>query len=275
MPLLDRLLAIDINYIVAGLIVFFYSLEYLFENPFRFGGRGRHLAQNVAFFLVFAALSYAWAWVAVACIEWLNAHQVGLLYLFSLPLWAKLLLGVALFDFTNYWFHRTAHRVPLLWRFHRVHHSDPRVDASTNLRGHPVEFVVYFGISNILAAGVFGLDLLSLGLFFLIVNPIFFLEHFNVRSPRWMDKTIGLVFNTPNFHKVHHDRDQHYTDSNYADIFILWDRLFGTFRYKELSEIRYGLQEFDEEKQQGVWYLLKSPFLNIRRTTPEGLDKKG
>jgi len=141
-----------------------------------------------------------------------------------------ILNGSTRFDFTNYWFHRTAHKVPLLWRFHRVHHSDASMDASTNFRGHPIESIFWFGTSNIVTAAVFGLDLMSLGLFFLVATPFFFFEHANFRFPKWLDKTVGLVFTTPNLHKVHHEQDQYYTDSNFSDIFILWDKIFGTYK---------------------------------------------
>jgi sterol desaturase/sphingolipid hydroxylase (fatty acid hydroxylase superfamily) len=64
---------------------------------------------------------------------------------------------------------------------------------------------------------------------------------------------------------MHHSQDQHFTDSNYADIFVFWDKLFGTFTYAPVSEIKFGLKEFDDEKKQTLWYLLKSPFIHIPR----------
>jgi sterol desaturase/sphingolipid hydroxylase (fatty acid hydroxylase superfamily) len=223
------------------------------------------------FQVVFFLGNILWATVTVFSIEWLNKNQVGLFYIVHLPVWVKLILGVAIIDMVTYWFHRTAHKVPLLWRFHRVHHSDTTMDASTNFRAHPVELIFWFGTSNIIAAGIFGLDLLTLGLYFLVATPFFFLEHTNIRFPKWLDKTLGLIFTTPNLHKVHHEQDQYYTDSNFADIFILWDRLFGTYKYKPVDQIKFGLKEFDEEKKQSFWYLIKSPFIKVKRITSEEL----
>ncbi len=94
---------------------------------------------------------------------------------------------------------------------------------------------------------------------------IAFLEHSNLRFPSWLDKTFGLIFTTPNIHKVHHEQDQYYTDSNYSDIFIIWDKIFGTFKYKPVDEIKLGLKEFDEPNKQQFWYLLKSPFVKVKR----------
>jgi sterol desaturase/sphingolipid hydroxylase (fatty acid hydroxylase superfamily) len=274
MELLNQLLAIDINYIVAGLIVLFYLMENLFATQFTFNNMPRHLMHNIMIQVTLTVGGYFTAMVLVSAIDWLSLHRVGLLHHVNLPVWATLLLGVAAFDFTNYWFHRLAHRVPLFWRFHRVHHSDTRMDASTNLRSHPVELLIYLGISNLLAAAVFGLDVKALGVFFLVITPYVFLEHSNIRFPHWIDRTFGWLFTTPNFHKVHHEQDQHYTDSNYADIFILWDRLFGTFKYKAPASITFGLKEFEDDRKQTWWYLLASPFYNIRRTTSEQVKSK-
>ena len=265
MELLKTLVEMNINYLVAGLIVIFYSLEHLLEPQFSFKNKSLHWGNNFLFQVVFFVLNIFWAYVIVYCIEWLNAKQIGIFYLVGMPYWLKLLLGVAMFDLVTYWFHRIGHKVPLLWRFHRVHHSDTKMDASTYFRSHPVEIFLWFGVSNILAAGIFGLDLFTLGLYFLIATPLFFLEHSNLRFPAWLDKTVGLVFTTPNLHKIHHDQDQYYTDSNFSDVFILWDRLFGTFKYKTPDKISLGLKEFEEERKQSFWYLMKSPFMNVKR----------
>ena len=272
MEILDKLLAIDLNYIIIGLIVVFYTLEHLLTTQFRFNKMNHHLLQNILFQVALYLGNLLWAFITVFTIEWLNKHEIGLFYLIPAPLWLKLVLGVMLFDFVNYWFHRTAHRIPLLWRFHRVHHSDTRMDASTNFRAHPIELVV-FGTSNIVASAIFGLDLLSLGLFFLVLTPLLFLEHSNIKFPAWLDRTLGLLFTTPNIHKVHHEQDQYYTDSNYSDIFILWDRIFGTFKYKPPSEINFGLREFEDDRKQTFWYLIRSPFMNFRRVSSEELKK--
>lgn len=273
MEILNKLLAINPNYILIGLIVSFYTLEHLLSIQFRFNKMHHHLTQNILLGLVYSLGNLLWAIVIVFTIEWLNKNEIGLLYLISMPLWLKLVLGVMMFDFVNYWFHRVAHRIPLMWRFHRVHHSDTRMDASTNLRGHPVEIVV-FGVSNIVAAAILGLDLLSLGVFFLILSPVLFLEHSNIKFPVWLDKTFGWVFTTPNIHKLHHEQDQYYTDSNYSDIFIIWDRIFGTFKYKPPSEIKFGLKEFEEDRKQTFWYLIRSPFMNFKRISSEELNKR-
>lgn len=273
MELINTLLAINPNYIIIGLMVLFYSLEQLLSNQYSFTKRPQHLFQNSLFYAVFFLLGILWSSFTVFSIEWLNTQRIGLFYFVQLPLWLKLLLGIALFDLMSYWFHRLSHIVPFIWRFHRVHHSDTTMDASTNFRGHPLESFLWFGSSSILAAGLFGLDLLTLGFYLFITMTFFILQHSNLRFPKWIDKSIGLVITTPNLHKVHHEQDQYYTDSNFSDIFILWDRLFGTYKSKPVEEIKLGLKEFDEEKKQTFWYLMKSPFINVKRIDSEELNK--
>jgi sterol desaturase/sphingolipid hydroxylase (fatty acid hydroxylase superfamily) len=273
MDTLNKLLAIDINIIVVGLIVIFYVAENIFATQFKFDKMRQHLLHNVLMQVTIYLGSLVTAVLVVNAVDWLNANKVGLLHYLDLPMWLNLVLGVMAFDFVNYWFHRTAHRIPVLWRFHRVHHSDTRMDASTNLRAHPVDLLVYFGLSNVVAAAIFGMDVPALGVFFLVITPYVFIEHSNIRFPVWLDKTFGLFFTTPNMHKVHHEQDQYYTDSNYADIFIIWDRIFGTFKYKSAGQINFGLKEFDEDKKQTFWYLIRSPFINMGRVTSEDLKK--
>ena len=273
MEKLQALLNIDSNYIIIGLLITLYTMEQILNRPFRFSKRPQHLLNNILFQIVFLIANYFFAIFQVFCIQWLNDNHIGLLQQVQLPFWAKLIIGVALFDMTTYWFHRSAHKVPLLWRLHRVHHSDTTMDSSTFFRGHPLEILV-FGNASIIAVALFGMDMLTFGLYLFIFIPFAFLEHTNLYFPAWVDKTLGLIFVTPNFHKVHHDQDQHYTDSNFADIFIFWDRLFGTFKRKPVKEIKYGLAEFDDAKKQSFLYLMKCPFINITRVSSEELHKK-
>ncbi len=260
------LLDINGNYITIGLLIVFYTMEQVLNTPFKFNKRSLHLFHNTLFYVVVFIANYFFAMFQVFCIVWFNNHQIGLLYLVQIPFWIKLLIGVALFDMTTYWFHRLAHKIPLLWRLHRVHHSDTTMDSTTYFRIHPLEILV-FGTANIVGAAIFGLDLMAMGLYFFILIPLSLLEHTNLLTPPWLETTLGWIFVTPNMHKVHHEQDQKYTDSNFADIFIVWDRLFGTYKYLPGKKIRFGLKEFNEDEKQTFLYQMKSPFINIKRIT--------
>lgn len=265
MEILDKILSIDPNYIIIGLLAFFFTLEQILDNPFSFKKRGKHLFQNILFQIVFFVVNLFFISILIYFIEWLNTKEIGLLFLIGLPFWGKLILSVVFFDFTTYWLHRASHKVPFLWRLHRVHHSDTTMDSSTTFRFHPIELAIVYQAGNVVAAGIFGLDVTSLALYYFIVYIFFFLEHSNLNYPNWLNNTFGLVFVMPDHHRVHHHQEQFYTDSNFADIFIIWDRIFGTFKLIPVKQMNYGLIEFEGEKKQSFLYLMKSPFINIKR----------
>lgn len=265
MDFLDKLLGIDPNYIVLGLIALFFSLEQIMKSPFNFKKRINHLFQNLLFQIILVILNIFFVTFQVFSIEWLNSNHIGLLYLVELPIWVKLFISVALYDVTAYWIHRGTHAIPLLWRFHRVHHSDTTMDSSTVFRFYPLELILVFGIGNIVTAALFGTDVFSMALYYFFLYLFFFFEHANLNYPNWLNSTLGLIFVMPDHHRVHHQQNQFYTDSNYADIFIIWDRLFGTFKMMPVEKMKYGLVEFEEDKKQTFLYLIKSPFINIKR----------
>lgn len=271
METLNRILGIDPNYIITGLLVVFFTLEQVSGTPFSFGKRRIHLFQNFLFYITLAILNLFFVSVQVYCIEWFNARQIGMLYLVAFPFWAKLFLSVALYDFTTYWVHRASHKIPLLWRLHRVHHSDTTMDSSTTFRFHPLELILIYQTGNILTAGVFGTDITSMALYYFMLYIFFFLQHANLKYPEWFSRVFGLVFVMPDHHRVHHHQEQFYTDSNFADILIIWDRIFGTFKLIPAEEVKYGLKEFEPEEKQTFLYLMKSPFISNRRNKPGNL----
>lgn len=272
MDFLNTLLNIDPNYIVIGLIAFFFSIEQLLKSPFHFKNRVHHLFQNILFQIILVVLNIFFVTFQVSIIEWLNTNHIGLLYLIELPFWAKLFISVALYDVTAYWIHRGTHVIPLLWRFHRVHHSDTSMDSSTVFRFHPIELILVFGLGNILTAALFGTNVFSMALYYFFLYLFFFFEHANLKYPKWLNYTLGLFLVMPDHHRVHHQQDQFYTDSNFADIFIIWDRLFGTFKMMPVEKMKYGLVEFETKKKQSFLFLIKSPFLDIKRIISDEKD---
>jgi len=275
MEILNTILNINPNYIIIGLLVVFFTLEQISGTPFSFKKRGKHLFQNMLFQIVLTILNIFFVSIQVYCIEWLNSNEIGLLYFIELPFWSKLLISVVLYDFTTYWIHRASHKIPLLWRLHRVHHSDTTMDSSTTFRFHPIELILVYQTGTIITAGLFGTDVTSMALYYFIIYIFFFLEHSNLNYPRWLNKTLGIILVMPDHHRVHHHQEQFYTDSNYADIFIIWDRIFGTFKLIPVEEMKYGLIEFEQKEKQSFLYLMKSPFINIRRieTDNQNIDK--
>jgi len=274
MELLNKILAIDPNYILMGLIVSFFALEMVFSRPVHTGRKIKHLVESFLFQLIAIFLGSIIGLMLIFTFDWILTHNFGLFNWISIPFWLKVIIGVFFIDMGDYWFHRMDHKIPLFWRLHRVHHSDTTMDSATGLRFFPTE-AIYFTFGELLFAGIFGLDILSMNIFLFLLLPVLFLQHSNLRFPTWVDTAFGWLIATPNFHKVHHEQDQFYTDSNYGTIFIIWDRIFGTFKVKSVKEITYGLKEFEGNQKQSFLYLILSPFMKIEHISDKVIEDKG
>lgn len=154
-----------------------------------------------------------------------------------------LIFAIIILDFwAAYLPHILMHKIPSMWRFHAIHHSDTMIDVTTAFRQHPGETLwrVFFQILGVL---IFGFSLYALVIYLTLSALNAQLEHANICLPQKLDKLLQFVFVTPNMHKLHHSRYQSETDSNYSNIFSIWDRLFGTYREKEnYTDIKYGLE---------------------------------
>jgi sterol desaturase/sphingolipid hydroxylase (fatty acid hydroxylase superfamily) len=164
-------------------------------------------------------------------------------------------------DFFGGWLvHWVEHNSPLFWRIHIVHHADNNVDVSSGLRHHPLEALnrwIFF------TAGVFimGLPIYAVMIAQTFMSIFTMFTHANISLPRWLDKGMSYVLVSPNMHKVHHHWKQPYTDSNYGTALSIWDRMLGTYRELDPSQIKYGLDHYyDNNRDEEISTLLKSPF---------------
>jgi sterol desaturase/sphingolipid hydroxylase (fatty acid hydroxylase superfamily) len=147
----------------------------------------------------------------------------------GVPILAQIIGGFVVLDFSfGYLAHRTMHGSPTLWRAHRVHHSDPFVDATTTFRNHPIEGLWRF-LFLIVPIWVLGVPAEAVALQRLLTVINGSLEHANIRVWPPLDRVLSLIWVTPNMHKVHHSRDRAETDSNYGNILSIYDRIFRTF----------------------------------------------
>lgn len=159
--------------------------------------------------------------------------------------WAQGLVVFLLLDFARYWVHYAGHRVPILWRFHRTHHSSEHINATSGLRMHVVDMVQLTMIPLVLFRLLFDLHLapgvLELVLLVGVVFDAF--EHANLRFPldRPVNKAWNLLFNNPGFHAWHHTRNGHIVDGNYGQALTIWDRIFGTDVTEPQPPPLYGL----------------------------------
>lgn len=210
--------------------------------------RVRHDLGNVTlgvFNAVVASGLFAGATLAVT--TWSGARGYGLLHQLSLPTGLHLAAAVLLFDAWQYLWHRLNHRIPFLWRFHAVHHSDADLDASTGLRFHTGE-ILFSSIARLGVLPVLGLTIQELLVYETILLPVILFHHSNIRIPERHDRWMRAVVVTPRMHWVHHSDWRPETDSNYASIFSFWDRIFGSFRLRQDARtLRLGLGLPDRE----------------------------
>ncbi|MEL7231719.1 MAG: sterol desaturase family protein [Pseudomonadota bacterium] len=152
----------------------------------------------------------------------------GLFNLIRLPVWLEIALAIIVLDFAIWFQHLMSHKVPLLWRIHRVHHADSDMDASTALRFHPIEIAIS-AVYKLGAVFLLGPAVLAAISFEVILNASAIFNHSNLRLPKWADQALRLVLVTPDMHRVHHSihRDEH--DQNYGFCLSIWDRLFKTY----------------------------------------------
>ena len=186
-------------------------------------------------------------------------HGFGVLRLLDLPFWASVVVSFLLLDLAGYIFHRASHEVPLLWRLHRVHHSDRTVDASTTFRSHPLSVIVFIGFdfAVIYVLGVQPVGVLAYAVCKLLTM---WLSHADITSAPRISALLATLFVTPAFHHRHHSAEQVYTDSNYGEVLTIWDRLFGTTSALDGDVERYGLGDDYDRDAASLSGQLKLPF---------------
>lgn len=263
----EKVVAFDQNELAIILLVIFYTLEQFVNTAFTHKKQIPHLINSILLQVGYVIVNFFSAFVLVSSFQFIGEHHIGLLNQIAIWYPLKVIAGVLCLDFVFYWSHRLYHKVHIFWRLHRVHHSDNHMDSTTAFRFHPFDALLD-NTMIIFAAAIFGLDINTILFFFVLFIPLIFAQHSNFVFPNWTDNVFGKIFVAPNFHKVHHHQKQEFTNSNFGFLFIIWDKLFGTFRYLAVKEIKYGLKEFDEPGKQNAWYLIKSPFLNI-----DGIEK--
>ena len=199
--------------------------------------------------------------------QWAHDHGIGLLNALASPWWTAVVATFAIRSLAGYLLHVAMHKIPPLWRLHRVHHLDTHLDVSTSLRAHPLEAVTQFFILAPVAL-LCGLDPWTLAAYEIIESLASLLSHANLRLPSHLDNALRWIFVTPNMHCLHHSSYQPETDSNYSQVFSLWDRLFGTYSVAPRAgyeAMTIGLAEVRDERVSDLWWQIKSPALAIER----------
>lgn len=233
--------------------------------------RGKHIFRNLVMGVINALLGaflFSTLWLAVSV--WADEARFGLMHWLqdwlTLPFWIHAIGAILLFDVWMYTWHRINHEIPFFWRFHRVHHSDIKMDVTTASRFHFGE-IFFSGIFRIVIIALFGIYFWELVLYEILMFTVVQFHHANIGLSHKTDRILRTIIVTPNMHRVHHSRWQPETDSNYSSLFSFWDRIAKTFRLNENPEsIKLGLNKYDDEKDQTVSGMLKTPLKKDRKS---------
>lgn len=252
--------------ILIGGITAFWFIENgipLFKFQYK---KWQHALLNFFFTGTTILVNFSLAFLLYKSSVWATTHQFGLIYWLHLDnLWLQAIIGLLIMDLIGaYLAHWVQHRIKPLWRFHLIHHTDTWVDTTTANRHHPGESVIRF-LFTVLAILIVGAPI---WLFFLYQSlSVFFSQfnHANMKMPKLLDQYISYLIVSPDMHKIHHHYKLPYTDSNYGNIFSVWDRLFGTFKAMNREEILYGIDtHMKMEENNNLKNLLSIPFQKYR-----------
>ena len=255
--------------ILVGGITFFWLLEGnlpLFNFKYK---KWKHAVPNFFFTLTTIIINFGLAFLLVASADWVKETNFGIInWIPNLPLWTYALLGVLLLDFIGaYLAHYVEHKVKPLWMVHLVHHTDHNVDTTTANRHHPLESVIRF-VFTLIGVFVVGTPIAIVMLYQSLSLVATQFTHANIKLPKTVDKVLSYVLVSPDMHKIHHHYMLPYTDSNYGNIFSIWDRIFGTYMSLDREDIIYGVDTFPDEKENSnIKDLLKQPFHKYRKPT--------
>lgn len=192
----------------------------------------------------------------------------GLNYLYSLPGWLEALIAFLIFDYANYLWHILNHRLPFLWRFHLVHHTDQDLDVTTAIRFHFGELIgsLFFRGAFVFLSGASPLTVI---IYEIIFEAEVLFHHSNTRLPLRLEKILNLLIVTPRMHGIHHSIFKNETDSNFSSVFSFWDRLHKTAKLNiPQDDIVIGVPAYSDNRELSIGYLLKLPFTKIRKWKP-------
>jgi sterol desaturase/sphingolipid hydroxylase (fatty acid hydroxylase superfamily) len=253
------------KWISGALAVGTFAVLYYFENrrPLRkqVEPKLRNAARNLAVAAAAgAAINLLEKPVAGRLTKFVERRRFGLLKIVRLPKFLEIALAFVLLDYTLYLWHVLTHKIPFLWRFHKIHHADLDLTVLTAIRFHFAEMAisVIFRAGQILIIGVAprALEIWQTLLFMSI-----FFHHSNVRLPKKFEEKLEFFIVTPRLHGIHHSIKKDERDSNWSSGLSLWDLLHGTFRRDiPQAEITIGLKEFETQESVILRKILFEPF---------------
>ena len=247
--------------LVSGITIF-----WLIENAFPLFNfkyrRWHHAGINIFFTLTTIIVNFCLAFILLQVADWSVNNDFGILqWLPEMSIGVYALVGLLLLDLIGaYLVHLVEHKVKMLWRFHLIHHTDTWIDTTTANRHHPGESVIRF-VFTTLGVLLVGTPMWLVFLYQTLSVVATQFNHANIALPKKVDLYLSYFIVSPDMHKVHHHYVMPYTDSNYGNIFSIWDRLFGTFKVLPREEIVFGVDtHMQPHEHNDLKNLLKIPF---------------
>jgi len=245
-----------------GAIILLGTVEFLAPQLSGKADRKRRWPTNLGLSILNGLIASSLPALTVASAQWASEREFGLLHWIAVPWWIAVAFTLLARSFGQYAFHLATHRIPLLWRLHRVHHCDDHLDATSALRIHPIELLASAAaVVPIIVLG--GLSPVVLAVFEAFEIIFTLILHANIRVPDTVDRLARVLVVTPYLHRIHHSPEQIETDSNYANVFTIWDRLFGTYRGVAMQSgdaVRFGLVDISHEHAGDFHYQLSLPW---------------
>jgi sterol desaturase/sphingolipid hydroxylase (fatty acid hydroxylase superfamily) len=264
-------------YLFFGFLILFIVMERLVPRRNPVEPQGKRWRTNAALSVLAIALLPVLPVSFITAALWAEVNNFGLLNFAGIDLPDVLLVVITflLRGFISFFTHFLNHKIPLLWRIHRVHHLDTELDVSSTVRFHPLEMPISMVVGLPLVM-LFGLSPWVLLLYELFDATVTVFSHANIRIPASINRILRYIIVTPDLHKVHHSSFMPETNSNFSAVFPIWDILFGTFRtttIEPLESMKLGLDEIRDPEASGFWWLLASPFLSqkVEQTELEAL----
>ncbi|QDZ00285.1 sterol desaturase family protein [Nitratireductor mangrovi] len=203
---------------------------------------------------------------AVGTAIWAEGEGWGLLRWLDLPILLSGIIAFFLLDFAVWLEHVASHKIPLLWRIHRMHHADNGFDVTTGLRFHPLEIVLSMVWKAAIVVAL-GAPVLAVLIFEIVLNGTSMFNHSNVKLPLGLDRLLRTVLVTPDMHRVHHSSIRVETDSNYGFNFPFWDRLFRTYNDQPRlghHGMEIGLADYRGRDTARLFWMLALPFRALK-----------
>jgi sterol desaturase/sphingolipid hydroxylase (fatty acid hydroxylase superfamily) len=256
--------------VFAGVFVLMALVEQLFPRRDRHPARAKRWITNWAIVALDGlALRLVFPLAAVGAALWAENQSFGLFYLTPLPAWLEGLIAYFILDFAIWAAHVASHKIPVLWRVHKVHHADVDLDVTSGFRFHPIEILLSMAWKMAVIVAL-GAPVLAVFLFEVMLNASAMFNHSNINIPERIDKIIRLFIVTPDMHRVHHSIEQRETDANYGFQLSIWDRLFATYIPEPAlgqKGMIIGLEEHQSDDPTRFLWSLKLPFMKAQKSS--------